>query len=113
MAEGLYNGRGAEDIEETTLWQWMALLDGSLRYLGRHYGTATVQVPLPLWHLQGSLTGIYNVTDGSLLLSPRVHYDWSQNLAFDLYGALSWSDAEEGELASGGSGVYLRGRFSF
>ncbi|MBT3223785.1 MAG: hypothetical protein HN348_32350, partial [Proteobacteria bacterium] len=45
MAEGLYNGRGIGDPYEYSLEHWFAYLEQDIRYLGRGYGAATLQLP--------------------------------------------------------------------
>ena len=112
MAEYLYNERGASYSDDYTLWRWLLYMDQTLRTLGQHYGTATVQVPLGRLHTDLAVSAIANLSDGSWLLNPWVSYDWGQNLEISLYGALGFG-GDEGEMSSFGQAGTLRARFSF
>jgi hypothetical protein len=113
MAEGLYNGRGAEESGDYTLWHWLAYLDQTLRYLGRYYGTATVQYPIHRLNMTGSLTTIVNIGDPSLLVTPSFRYTWNEYLSVDAYAAFTWGKEDTAEFASLGQAGYLRMRLSF
>lgn len=113
MVEYLYNSRGGDDSEAYTLWQWLAYLDQTIRTLGQHYATATVQVPASRIHTTFSVTSIVNVSDPSILINPWIRFDWTQHLAVMLYGAFTWGHTPESEFSSFGQAGYLRLRFSF
>jgi len=113
QAEYLYNGRGRRHSENYVLWDWMAYLEQTVRYLGRHYATGLVQVPLESTHVTLSLMGITNLSDESFVLTPWIQWDWSQYLAVMLYGGISWGDQDTDEFRAMGQAAYLRFRFSF
>jgi hypothetical protein len=113
MAEYLYDSRGGEGPDSYTLWQWLSYLDQTVRTLGRHHVTATIEVPAARIHTTFSLTGIVNVEDPSFVLNPWIRFDWNQYLALMLYGAFTWGGAPGNELGSMGQGAYVRLRFSF
>jgi hypothetical protein len=113
MAEYLYNSRGGEDSDAYTLTHWFAYLEQTIRTLGRHYATATVQVPAPRIHTTFSVTGMVNISDPSILINPWIKFDWTQYLAVMLYGAFTWGHTPESEFSSFGQAGYVRLRFSF
>ncbi len=113
MAEYLYNSRGGEDSDAYTLTQWFAYLEQTIRTLGRHYATATVQVPVSRIHTTFSVTGMVNISDPSFLINPWIRFDWTQYMAVMLYGAFTWGRTPESEFPSFGQAGYLRLRFSF
>ncbi len=112
MVEYLYNQRGMESAADYTLWHWMLYMEQTIRALGQHYGTATVQVPLGRIHTDLALAGITNFSDGSWLLNPWVSYEWGQNLEISAYGAIPFG-GKNAELSAMGHAGYLRARFSF
>ena len=112
MVEYLYNQRGMDSAADYTLWHWMLYMEQTIRALGQHYGTGTVQVPLGRLNTDLALTGIANISDGSWLLNPWVSYEWGQNLELSAYGAFGFG-GENAELSAMGKAGYLRGRFSF
>jgi hypothetical protein len=112
MVEYLYNQRGMESAADYTLWHWMLYMEQTIRALGQHYGTGTVQVPLGRIHTDLALTGIANFSDGSWLLNPWISYEWGQNLEISAYGAIGFG-GKNAELSATGKAGYLRGRFSF
>jgi hypothetical protein len=111
-----YNGPVGDLREHSaryTLLDWFSWLDQTLRYLGRNYSTATVQVPVSRIHTTFSLTGIVNVSDHSFVIDPWITVQWTQWLAVDVYGAVTLGDDRTDEYASMGQTGYLRLRFSF
>jgi hypothetical protein len=113
MAEYLYNGRGGSDSSEYTLWHWFAYLDQTLRTLGRHYASATLQVPVGTIDTTFAVTGIVNIGDPSFLINPSIRFDWNQYLSVLAYGAITWGGTADSEFPVSGQGGYLRFRFSF
>jgi len=112
MAEYLHNQRGMASADDYTLWHWLLYMEQTIRALGQHYGTATVQVPLGRIHTDLALSGIANFSDGSWLLNPWISYQWGQNLELSVYGAITFG-GDIAELSSFGQAGYLRARFSF
>jgi hypothetical protein len=112
MVEYLYNQRGMDSADDYTLWHWMLTMEQTIRALGQHYGTGTVQVPLERLNTDLALTGIANFSDGSWLLNPWVSWEWGQNLELSAYGAFGFG-GENAELSATGKAGYLRGRFGF
>lgn len=113
MAEYLYNSRGGQGSGDYTLWQWLVYLDQTVRTLGQHYATATIQVPSDTIHTTWSLTSIVNISDRSFILNPWIRFDWTQYLAVMIYGALTWGGDTTDEFRALGHGGYVRLRFSF
>jgi hypothetical protein len=113
MAEYLYNGRGAAHSGDYSLWQWLSYLDQTIRVLGSHYASATIQVPTDSIHTTWSLTTILNVSDRSFVLNPWIRFNWNQYLALMIYGAFTWGGDPADEMRALGQGGYVRLRFSF
>jgi hypothetical protein len=113
MAEYLYSSRGGKDSGAYTLTRWLAYLEQTIRTLGRHYATATLQVPVSRIHTTFSLTGMVNISDPCVLINPWIRFDWTQYLAVMLYGAFTWGHTPESEFSSFGQAGYVRLRFSF
>lgn len=113
QAEYLYNGRGYTDSGQYMLSDWYAYMEQTVRYLGAHYVTGMVQIPIAEIHVSLTAMAIANLSDGSMLFTPWVQWDWSQYLALTLYGALNYSDDATDEFRTVGHAGYLRFRFSF
>jgi len=113
MAEYLYNGRGDNDPEDITLYQWFAYLEQRLRYLSKHQAALTLQLPIPQAFTTIGLTGIVTPASPAFVLNPSVQFNWSQHLTVMLYGAISWAQDEDSEYGAMGQGAYMRFRFSF
>lgn len=113
MAEYLYNHRGRDRSEDYTLLDWFSWLDQTLRYMAKHYVTATVQVPVTRIHTTFSLTGIVNASDHSFIINPWITVEWTQWLSVMFYGAITWGDSRTDEFSSSGQAGYVRFRFSF
>ena len=113
MAEYVYNGRGYNDPEDISLWQWFAYIEQRLRYLSQHQVAVTMQLPISRAFTTIGLTGIVNPASPGFILNPSVQFNWSQHVTVMLYGAISYARDPDSEFAAVGQGAYLRFRLSF
>jgi len=113
MAEYLYNGRGANDPEDISLYQWYAYLEQRLRNLNQHQAALTLQLPISQAFTTIGLTALVTPADPAFVLNPSIQFNWSQHLSVMLYGAISYARDPDAEYGAVGQGVYLRFRLSF
>jgi hypothetical protein len=113
MGEYLYNSRGRNNSATYSLLDWFSWLDQTVKYMGQHYVTATIQVPVSRIHTTFSVTGIVNASDHSFVINPWISYEWNQYLSVSLYGAFTGGDSRTDEFSANGHAGYVRFRFSF
>lgn len=110
LVEGFYNGRG-EWEEPYTKEQWLGLLSGHRRTLGKGTVAGVVSRPVrQLWSVGAS--ALVNVGDGSMALIPSVSYAFAENVDF-LFNGLLFVGGEGSEYGSGRNGGFLRLRVYF
>lgn len=112
FGEYYYNQNGRSDYRDYNINDWMGYLGSYAEGLGQHYMFYGLNLPVGTYWTFSSFV-LWNATDGSYMLYPRVEYSLGNNAEIISQLFLPNGKANSTEFGSGGIGGMIRLRIYF